>query len=64
MTTTDINDDDMNEFHEWLLKGQERNWIGPTVCATHDGYWTEAEAEALWDGDDPCVFIVRIGPYN
>lgn len=50
-------------FDEWLAVGYENKWCGPPVCEVHDGLPTTAEEdEQLWDGNDPCIHIVRLYP--
>lgn len=49
-------------FEEWLEYGQSRDWVGPAVCAVHDGVpMTEAE-DLEWDeeGEAPCHHILRL----
>lgn len=49
------------EFHEWVIMGMEKGWIGPQLCATHDGLPLSEAQEADFDeGFDPCVPIFRI----
>lgn len=46
---------------QWLAKGCERGWVGPPVCSTHDGTPTTADEDDLFDnGEDTCVFVVRL----
>lgn len=48
------------DYLEWVQMGQERGWIGPLVCATHDGVPSSAAEDAMWeDGIDPCQWIFR-----
>lgn len=48
-------------FHEWLMMGMENNWIGPRLCAVHDGLpMTEEEENYMEEGFDPCIPIFRI----
>jgi hypothetical protein len=50
-------------YEDWVQTGVDRGWIHTPVCATHDGIpRTEAEAEALEDGDDPCMIVLRVAP--
>ena len=45
----------------WLAYGIARGWCSPTFCGTHDfGPLTADEEAALDDGDDPCMFVVRL----
>ncbi len=49
------------EHHEWIMYGMERGWIGPRVCATHDGLpMTEEEESEFDEGYDPCIPVYRI----
>lgn len=49
------------EFDAWIEIGLRRGFISPPVCHTHDGMPTTAEEdEAWWEGDDPCIHIVRL----
>lgn len=46
---------------EWLKYGWEHGYCGPALCATHDGFPTDPEEEeALDDGYDPCMHLVRL----
>jgi len=48
-------------FNEWLQIGISNRWCGPVICDTHDGMpLTEDESEMIWDGQDPCIHIVRL----
>jgi len=52
----------MMDFNHWLKYGIEQNFCGPVACSTHDGIpMTDLEEEELWDGGEPCVFVIR--PY-
>ena len=43
------------------MYGMEKGWIGPQLCAVHDGLpMTEEEEEYMDEGFDPCVPIYRI----
>lgn len=49
------------DFEAWLAQGFDNGFIGPPVCATHDGTpTTEAEDDACMDGDDPCIHVLRL----
>ena len=49
------------EHHEWIIYGMERGWIGPRVCAIHDGLpMTEEEESEFDEGYDPCILVYRI----
>jgi hypothetical protein len=46
---------------QWLRHGIERGYCSELTCQTHDiGRLTDEEAERFEDGDDPCVFVVRV----
>jgi hypothetical protein len=46
---------------EWLQTGLEQGYCSRPVCNTHDGLPATEEEDERWeDGDDPCVFAVRI----
>lgn len=48
-------------FNEWIQIGEKAGWIGPPVCAIHDGLPVTAdEDEALFEGDEPCVHVARL----
>jgi len=45
----------------WIRDGIDRGFCSDAVCSTHSvDYLRESEAEAMWDGDDPCVFVLRL----
>jgi hypothetical protein len=47
-------------YEDWVQYGQQHGWIGPIVCATHDGVPTSEAEDYMWeDGDDPCIWITR-----
>jgi hypothetical protein len=46
---------------EWLEYGIERNYCTTVACAMHDGIpTTEDEDHMMYQGDDPCLHVVRI----
>jgi hypothetical protein len=53
------------EYDEWWARIQPlidegvSNGFLLTVCATHDVFATEDEAQVFFDGDDPCIPIMR-----
>jgi hypothetical protein len=48
-------------FKQWLEYGYKKNWCGPPVCEIHDGLPTNIfEDEEFYDGNDPCVHIIRL----
>lgn len=51
----------MSEFMLWLNLGVAKGWISETVCTTHDTLpMTDEEWAMFEDGDDPCIFGVRV----
>lgn len=49
------------DFSEWVHYGVEQGWIGPIVCAIHDGVPTSLEEDYSFDtGEDPCIWITRV----
>ena len=52
---------DTESIKTWVRFGVEHGWCSPLVCSTHSvDYLTEEELEAMWDGDDPCAFVLRV----
>lgn len=48
-------------YEEWLQYGIEKEWCSPVVCDTHEGIpVNEVELGNFDDGEDPCIFAVRI----
>ena len=47
-------------FDQWLKFGMENDWVGPSVCYTHDAVPTTAQEDENWEEDDPCVHILRL----
>lgn len=48
-------------FSDWLKIGIANGFVGPVVCATHDGTPTTAAEDQLWEqGDDICINIMRV----
>ena len=46
---------------EWFAYGLENGFCGPGVCAFHDGLpMTKEEDQMMADGDEPCVFVIRL----
>ena len=46
---------------EKLREGLDNNFCTDIVCEMHDGVpMTDEENEAMEEGMDPCVFVVRI----
>jgi len=49
------------EFTEWFDLGRKEGWISDAFCQTHDGGPMSDEEEQMFeDGEDPCIFTVRI----
>jgi hypothetical protein len=45
----------------WIAKGVRKGWISEPRCDTHDVVpKTDAEWQKLDEGDDECIWIVRI----
>ena len=54
-------EDRIDKLRKWLRVGIENNFCTDIVCMMHDGVpMSEAEDEAMEEGLDPCVFVVRI----
>ena len=53
---------DADAIIDWIDEGIEKGYCVPLACQTHERheYLTNDEAEALLDGEDPCVFVVRV----
>ena len=50
-------------FDEWLDFGIEKGFCSKPVCGMHDGLpMSEEEEQALEEGSDPCVVMVRLSP--
>ena len=46
---------------EWIKEGVDKGFCSDAVCSTHSvDYLRESEAEAMWEGEDPCVFVLRL----
>jgi hypothetical protein len=49
-------------YVEWITYGIEQGFCTEPLCQTHE--WVpmiDTEMQALDDGDDPCIFIARLG---
>lgn len=47
-------------YAEWHSYGVDMGWIGPLVCATHDGIPTnEWEDDQFEQGEEVCLWIYR-----
>lgn len=52
-------------FERWMAKGIKKGWISAPQCEQHDGApMTDEEAQQIWEGEDPCIFIVRVWAYS
>lgn len=49
-------------FDEWVKVGREAGWCSRPICFTHDVGVSEEEEQMLEDGDDPCVWALRVVP--
>ena len=50
-------------YQKWIRIGYKNGWCGPPVCAIHDDISMSAvEEELLYEGDEPCIHIVRMYP--
>jgi hypothetical protein len=48
-------------LEEWVKIGIEHGFCGPIVCANHDGIPSSADEDLdSYNGEDPCVGILRI----
>ena len=48
-------------IHEWLEYGRTRGWCSEVTCDTHQGIpFTDAEIDAMEEGDDRCCYVVRL----
>ena len=49
------------DYDEWMTYGIKKGWCGPPVCYTHDGLpMSEQEDVEFGEGQDPCIYIVRM----
>lgn len=49
------------DFQEWLEFGYNKGWVSDVFCNTHDGGPMSDEEQHAWDqGEDPCMFCVRL----
>ena len=52
-------------YDEWITYGIERGYCTNSLCQTHE--WlpmTSVEEQALEDGDDPCIHVMRLGSHE
>jgi hypothetical protein len=60
-TTNDNKGQNQMTFDEWLQYGYKNNFCSPPVCEIHDGLPTTAtEDEQFSEGEDPCIYILRL----
>lgn len=53
------------KFDEWMRYGVDNKWISMPVCEQHEGApMTDEEAEEVWGGHDPCIFVMRVWAYS
>jgi hypothetical protein len=53
------------KFREWLQYGFDNEFCSDISCSTHDLiYLTEEETIELMNGEDPCIFVVRVQEYE
>lgn len=49
------------DFIEWVDFGQEKGWVAPGTCLTHDLVpMHDLEARRFEAGEDPCIPIIRV----
>lgn len=49
------------KIEKWLQVGIDNGYISEISCYTHDGPNMTDEEATKWDnGEDPCMFIVRV----
>lgn len=52
---------DAHDFEDWLHTGLCAGYVGPPVCATHDGIPSSADEDNQFEqGFDPCLHIMRL----
>ena len=52
---------DAEDYTAWMRHGLAMGWISPPTCYNHDGLGlTELEELQLENGDDPCIWLVRV----
>jgi hypothetical protein len=45
----------------WIKEGVDKGFCSDTVCSTHSAdHLREEEFGALMDGEDPCIFVLRL----
>jgi hypothetical protein len=53
--------EEIDDYLAWQDIGIQKGWVSAPVCYQHDGPPLRgAEAEAWDEGDDRCVFILRV----
>lgn len=49
------------DYNEWLHIGIKNKWCSVPYCETHEGSpLSNEEMDEFDDGNDPCVFAVRV----
>ena len=49
-------------YDEWLEIGRQAGYCSREICFSHDVAMSEEEIQMFEDGDDPCVWAVRVDP--
>lgn len=50
-----------DDYIAWIRHGLAKHWISPPACYFHDGIGMLPEEEvALDEGDDPCIWLIRV----
>ena len=47
-------------FDEWAMYGYQQGFCTPPVCINHDYLPTTATEDEADDGDEPCIFVIRL----
>ena len=46
---------------KWIQEGIDKGYCSDICCDTHDpNYITEQESINRWEGNEDCIFVVRI----
>jgi hypothetical protein len=52
---------DIEAIKAWIRTGVDSGYCSELACSTHtNDHLTDEEAEALFDGEDPCAFVLRV----
>lgn len=50
-----------DDYLAWLRHGLLKKWISPPACYSHDGIgMLPEEDDAFENGDDPCIWLIRV----